>query len=57
MQMLSFSERLKIEEMFFAWCDEHKAQKRPTALLAYMLINGWLNEEKIKQDLKGGNNE
>lgn len=57
MQILSFTERLKIEEMFFAWCDEHKAQKRPTALLAYMLSNGWLNEEKIKQDLKGGNNE
>ena len=57
MEILTFSERERIEKQFLAWCEEHNAQKRPTALIAYMLTNDWLNVAKVKEDLRGEMNE
>ena len=58
MKTLTYSERLKMEKLFLAWCDKQfvdenvKIAKRPTAFLSYMLIREWLNVEKISEDLK-----
>ena len=51
-RMLLYSHRLKIERMFYDWCKEHQAAIVPNNLVAYMHMNGWLNDEKILEDLK-----
>jgi hypothetical protein len=50
--MILYSDRLKIERMFYDWCKEHQAAIVPSNLVSYMHMNGWLNDEKILDDLK-----
>lgn len=47
-----FSERMMIQEIFYAWCDEHHFSKEPCNLVAFMQSKGWLNAENIKTDMK-----
>lgn len=47
-----FSQRLKIEKLFDAWCEEKHILRVPQSMVAYMQIRGWLNEDKIMEDLK-----
>lgn len=49
---LLFSERIKIEVIFNEWCDLRNVMKVPNSLVALMESMGWLNTEKIKDDLK-----
>lgn len=49
---LLFSERIKMEVIFNEWCDLHNVMKAPNSLVALMESMGWLNTEKIKDDLK-----
>ena len=50
--MVSFSERLKIAQLFIEWCKENKVRESFDSLVAFMQINEWLNENKICEDLK-----
>lgn len=49
---LLFSERQKIEVFFNEWCDLHNVMKAPSSLVGLMQSMGWLNTEKIKDDLR-----
>lgn len=49
---LLFGERIKIEVIFNEWCDLSNVMKAPNSLVALMDSMGWLNTEKIKDDLK-----
>lgn len=50
--MLFFFQRLKIEELFLEWCKEYGAAQRPISFVAFMMIKGWLNIDKILKDLE-----
>lgn len=50
--MIFFSHRMKIYDMFINWCEENKVAKNTQSFIAYLQINGWLNEDKIINDLK-----
>lgn len=50
--MLMFSHRLQIEELYLKWIKENGVADKPNSLIAYMEVNGWLNEERILTDLK-----
>lgn len=49
--MVLFTQRMQIEELFLNWCKEHGVTEKPNALVAFMQINNWLNEEQIMADL------
>ena len=42
---------MQIEEMFLDWCREEGLVGKPSSLVVFMMIQGWLNEEKIIRDL------
>lgn len=50
--MVLFTQRMQIEELFLNWCKENGVAEKPNALVAFMQINNWLNEEQIMADLK-----
>lgn len=45
--MVFFSQRKKIEEMFYKWCEENHARFCINSFMVYLEINGMLNEEAI----------
>ena len=50
--MLFFKHRMKIERMFLKWCKDNGIMDVPNSVVAFMQIKGWLNEDKILEDLK-----
>ena len=50
--MIFFSQRLQIEDMFDEWRKEKGISNFPSAVIAFLQIKGWLNEEQISKDLK-----
>ena len=52
MHFIYFGMRMKIEELFLEWCDKNWIAKTPHSMVVFMLEKGWLNEEKIYNDLK-----
>lgn len=52
--MIFFSQRMAIEKKFLKWCKENNVAEKPNSLIAFMEINGWLNEEKIEKDFPLG---
>ena len=48
-----FSDRVKIQRLFEAWCTKNQAQPSIHNLVAFMEHRGWLNDDKILEDLKG----
>ena len=57
---LRFSDRVKIQEQFEAWCVKNEAQfhngeridRCMNTMIAFLEHRGWLNSEKILEDLK-----
>lgn len=47
-----FSDRVKIQDMFDAWCVKNQATGSIHNLIAFMEQRGWLNDEKILRELK-----
>lgn len=47
-----FSHRMRIQELFEAWCIKNSAAASTNNLIAFMEQKGWLNSEKILEDLK-----
>ena len=47
-----FSDRVKIDLLFEAWCVKNQASKSTQTLLAFLEQKGWLNSDKILDDLK-----
>lgn len=56
--MLHFSERLKVSKMYSKWLkdvstDTYSVKDCPLNVVTFLLKMGWLNEEKMREDLKG----
>ncbi len=49
--MMLFSQRMEIERLFLEWCEQNKVAPKPNSLVAFMSINGWLNEDAITRDV------
>ena len=52
MIMVLFSHRIKMQKLFEAWCVKNQVQGNIHQLIAFMEQRGWLNSEKIVDDLK-----
>lgn len=50
--MLWFSSRLKIERLYYEWANKNGVADTPMSLVAFMQRKGWLNEEKILEDIR-----
>ena len=46
MDFVHFGLRMQIEEMFLDWCKEEGVAEKPNSLVVFMMLQGWLNEEK-----------
>lgn len=49
--MLWFSNRRKVERLYYEWAHKNGVADTPMSLIAFMQIKGWLNEEKILEDI------
>lgn len=49
--MILFSQRMEIERRFLAWCAQNGVAVKPNSLVAFMEMNGWLNEEAVIRDV------
>ena len=49
--MILFSQRMEIERRFLDWCAQNGVAVKPNSLVAFMEINGWLNEEAVIRDV------
>ena len=47
-----FSHRMWIQELFEAWCIKNSAAASQNNMIAFLEQKGWLNSEKILEDLK-----
>lgn len=51
--LLLFKHRLKIEQLFLAYCRKNYVDKNhPISFVAFLQSKGWLNVEKILEDLQ-----
>ena len=48
-----FSDRVKIQRLFEAWCTKNQAQPSIHNLVAFMEHRGWLDAEKVMKDIGG----
>lgn len=51
---VNFANRKKIEALYYEWIKENNIADNPNSVVAFMLCQGWLNEEKIGEDLRKG---
>lgn len=49
---VNFSNRMKIEKLYYEWIKENGIADKPNSLVVFMHCKGWLNEEKIGDDLR-----
>ena len=49
--MLWFNNRKKVETLYYEWIQKNGVADTPMSLIAFMQIKGWLNEEKILEDI------
>ena len=51
MYFIHFGIRMKIEELFYEWCETESVANKPNSMIAFLMGKGWLNEKKIIKDL------
>lgn len=51
-EMMGLDMRLKIAKKFATWAKEHKVDLMPSAFIAWMEIQGWLDVKRIEEDMK-----
>lgn len=51
MNFVHFGRRMKIEELFYEWCEAEGIAKKPNPMVVFLMEKGWLNEEQIIKDL------
>lgn len=49
--MISYSQRKRIADNFYWWCNENNAVKSVENIIHYLYLNGYLNEDKIQDDI------
>lgn len=47
-----FSDRVKIQDAFEAWCVKNETKPCMQTMIAFLEHRGWLNVEKVMKDLK-----
>lgn len=50
--MLWYKDRCKVAANYAAWIKENGVADTPESMVAYLQIKGWLNEDKILNDLR-----
>lgn len=53
MDFIHFGRRMEIERLYLEWCKKEGIANKPNSFVVFLMSNGWLNEEKIIEDLKG----
>ena len=51
---IHFGRRMAIEKQYLKWCEQNSVAEKPNSMVAFLLIKGWLNEEKIAEELRPG---
>ena len=51
-EMMGLEMRLKIAKKFSNWAREHKVDLMPSALIAWMEMQGWLDVKRIEKDME-----
>lgn len=51
MKFIHFGLRMEIEQQYLDWCKREGIANKPNSLVVFMMLQGWLNEEKIIRDL------
>lgn len=52
MNFIHFGLKMEIERLYFEWCEEEGIANKPNSFIVFLMEKGWLNEEKIIEDLK-----
>ena len=52
MNFIHFGLRMEIERLYLEWCEEEGIANKPNSMVVFFMEKGWLNEEKIIEDLK-----
>ena len=52
MNFIHFGLRIEIERLYLEWCAEEGIANKPNSMVVFLMEKGWLNEEKIIEDLK-----
>ena len=47
-----FSDRVKIQQQFEAWCVKNQTTPTMQTMIAFLEHRGWLNVEKVMKDMK-----
>lgn len=50
--MIKFSDRVKIQDAFEAWCVKNQTTPTMQAMIAFLEHRGWLNVAKVMKDLQ-----
>lgn len=47
-----FSDRMRIQELFEAWCANNQTTPTMQTMIAFLEHRGWLNSDRVLKDLK-----
>lgn len=53
--MIWFTQRLNIERAFNEWADENGIDKVPNSVVAFLYLNGLLNDDAVNEKFPMGN--
>ena len=53
--MLFFNHRRKLENLFLKWCKENGVANTPMSVVAFLQINGLIDEDKALEFVKNAN--
>lgn len=48
-----FSDRVKIQDEFEAWCVKNQTTPTMQTMIAFLEHRGWLNVDRVVKDLRG----
>ena len=50
LMLVLYTTRVWVEKEFYLWCEENDYSKTMKNLIAFMIIRGWVDEEKLVND-------
>ena len=51
MEFIHFGRRMKIEKLFYEWCESEGVANKPNSMIVFLMEKGWLNGKKVIEDL------
>ena len=55
--MILFSQRLKLRNLYLAWCEKNNVSDDSLAVITFLVVNDLINDEKVEEFLKGETND